>query len=64
MRVHRLLYELSVKYAQEADKTQKEMNAVTEAMKRISDMSKQIETIIGQIERSRRDEPACPERIH
>ena len=43
-------YELSVKYAQEADKTQKEMNAVTEAMKRISDMSKQIETIIGQIE--------------
>lgn len=26
------------------------MNAVTEAMKRISDMSKQIETIIGQIE--------------
>ena len=43
-------YELSVQYAQEADKTQKEMNAVTEAMKRISHMSKQIETIIGQIE--------------
>lgn len=43
-------YELSVKYAQEADKTQKEMNTVTAAMKRISEMSQQIETIIGQIE--------------
>lgn len=43
-------YELSVKYAQEADKTQQEMNTVTAAMKRISEMSQQIETIIGQIE--------------
>lgn len=45
-------YELSVKYAQEADKTQKEMNAVTEAMKRISDMSKQI--VRQSSDRSRR----------
>ena len=43
-------YELSVKYAKEADKTQREMNAVTDSMKQISDMSKQIETIISQIE--------------
>lgn len=43
-------YKLSIKYAQEADKTQQEMHAVTESMQRMSEMSQKIESIIGEIE--------------
>ena len=42
-------YDLSVKYAKEADRSQQEMQAVTEAM-RMSEMSQKIESIIGEIE--------------
>ena len=43
-------YDLSVKYAKEADRSQQEMQAVTEAMQRMSEMSQKIESIIGEIE--------------
>lgn len=43
-------YDLSVKYAKEADRTQQEMHAVTESMQRMSEMSQKIESIIGEIE--------------
>lgn len=43
-------YDLSVKYAKDADRSQQEMQAVTEAMQRMSEMSQKIESIIGEIE--------------
>ena len=44
-------YELSVKYAKEADRTQQEMHNVTNSMQQMSEMSQQIESIIGEIEK-------------
>lgn len=43
-------YELSVKYAKEADRSQEEMLTVTESMQRMGEMSQKIESIIGEIE--------------
>lgn len=43
-------YDLSVKYAKEADRSQEEMLTVTESMQRMGEMSQKIESIIGEIE--------------
>lgn len=43
-------YKLCMEYAKEADKTQQEMLSVTASMQQLNEMSKKIESIIGDIE--------------